>query len=40
MSEAIIVLGLNWLGDVIMSLPAISAACSAGKEVHVVTRPH
>jgi heptosyltransferase-2 len=40
MSEAIIVIGLNWLGDVVMSLPAISAACNAGKEVHVVTRPH
>ncbi len=40
MSEAIIVIGLNWLGDVVMSLPAISAACSTGREVHVVTRPH
>ena len=40
MSEAIIVIGLNWLGDVVMSLPAISAACNAGKEVHIVTRPH
>ena len=40
MSEAIIVIGLNWLGDVVMSLPAISAACSIHKEVHVVTRPH
>ncbi len=40
MSEAIVVIGLNWLGDVVMSLPAISAACKAGKEVHVVTRPH
>lgn len=40
MSEAIIVIGLNWLGDVIMSLPAINAACKAGREVHVVTRPH
>ncbi len=40
MSEAIILIGLNWVGDVIMSLPAISAACQAGKEVHVVTRPH
>lgn len=40
MSEAIIVIGLNWFGDVVMSLPAISAACKAGREVHVVTRPH
>lgn len=40
MSEAIIIIGLNWLGDVIMSLPAISAACSTGREIHVVTRPH
>ena len=40
MSEAIIVIGLNWLGDVIMSLPAINAACKAGREIHVVTRPH
>ncbi len=40
MSEAIIVIGLNWLGDVVMSLPALSAACSTGREIHVVTRPH
>lgn len=40
MSEAIVVIGLNWLGDVVMSIPAISAACKAGREVHIVTRPH
>ena len=40
MSEAVIVIGLNWLGDVVMSLPAISAACSTGREIHIVTRPH
>ena len=34
-----IVIGLNWLGDVIMSLPAIVAAAEVS-EVHVVTRPH
>ncbi len=40
MSEAVIVIGLNWLGDVVMSLPALAAACSTGKEIHIVTRPH
>ncbi len=35
----IIIIGLNWLGDIIMSIPAISAAVAAG-EVHIVTRPH
>ncbi|GAB1352924.1 lipopolysaccharide heptosyltransferase II [Erysipelotrichia bacterium] len=35
----IIVIGLNWLGDIIMSLPALVAASQAG-ETHVVTRPH
>lgn len=40
MSEAIVVIGLNWLGDVVMSLPAISAVCQSGREVHIVTRPH
>ncbi len=35
----IIIIGLNWLGDIIMSIPAISAAAAAG-EVHIVTRPH
>ncbi|OGK08269.1 MAG: lipopolysaccharide heptosyltransferase II [Candidatus Riflebacteria bacterium GWC2_50_8] len=34
-----IFIGLNWLGDIIMSVPAIMAAAAAG-EVHVVTRPH
>ena len=35
----IIVIGLNWLGDIIMSLPALIAA-SQTCETHVVTRPH
>lgn len=35
----IIIIGLNWLGDVIMSLPAI-AAVSRKAETHIVTRPH
>ncbi len=35
----IIFIGLNWLGDIIMSLPALTAAARAG-ETHVVTRPH
>ncbi|HNS10135.1 MAG TPA: lipopolysaccharide heptosyltransferase II [Candidatus Ozemobacteraceae bacterium] len=35
----IIVIGLNWLGDIVMSLPAMIAAAQAG-ETHVVTRPH
>lgn len=32
-------IGLNWLGDIVMSLPAIKAAAEHS-EVHVVTRPH
>ncbi|MFZ5951254.1 MAG: lipopolysaccharide heptosyltransferase II [Candidatus Rifleibacteriota bacterium] len=32
-------IGLNWLGDVIMSLPAMLAAAEK-HEVHVLTRPH
>lgn len=40
MREAVIVIGLNWLGDVVMSIPAISALCKSGREVHIVTRPH
>ncbi|HNW12836.1 MAG TPA: glycosyltransferase family 9 protein, partial [Candidatus Rifleibacterium sp.] len=35
----IIVIGLNWLGDIVMSLPTMIAAAQAG-ETHVVTRPH
>lgn len=34
-----IIIGLNWLGDIIMSLPAIMAAADHG-EIHMVTRPH
>lgn len=34
-----IIIGLNWLGDIIMSLPAIIAA-SNHSEIHIVTRPH
>lgn len=34
-----IILGLNWLGDIIMSLPAIIAAADSG-EIHIVTRAH
>lgn len=34
-----IFIGLNWLGDIIMSVPAIIAA-AASTEVHVVSRPH
>ncbi|MBU1108328.1 MAG: lipopolysaccharide heptosyltransferase II [Candidatus Riflebacteria bacterium] len=34
-----IVIGLNWLGDIIMSTPAIVAAAETS-EIHVVTRPH
>ncbi len=34
-----IIIGLNWLGDIIMSLPAIMAA-AASSEIHIVTRPH
>jgi len=32
-----IFIGLNWLGDIIMSAPAITAVSG---EVHIVTRPH
>ncbi len=32
-------IGLNWLGDIVMSLPALNAAAERS-EVHVVTRPH
>ncbi len=32
-----IFIGLNWLGDIIMSAPAIAAVPD---EVHIVTRPH
>lgn len=32
-----IFIGLNWLGDIIMSAPAITAAPG---EIHIVTRPH
>ena len=40
MSEKkIIIIGVNWLGDVIMTLPALKAACEIGK-VTVITRPH
>lgn len=36
----ILIIGLNWLGDVIMSFPAISsAAVSAGSKIDVLTRP-
>ncbi len=37
----VLVVGLNWMGDVIMSFPAIHQ-CSAGKQtaVHILTRPH
>lgn len=34
-----IIVGLNWLGDIIMSLPAIIAA-TENSEVHILTRPH
>ncbi len=34
-----LIIGLNWLGDIIMSLPAINAAMSLG-EIHIITRPH
>lgn len=32
-------IGLNWLGDIIMSLPAINAAMAIS-EIHIITRPH
>lgn len=35
----ILFIGLNWLGDVVMSLPAMIAAAEK-HEVHVLTRPH
>jgi len=37
----VLIIGLNWVGDIIMSFPAIKkAAQSAGNRVDVVTRPH
>ncbi|GAB4279053.1 MAG: lipopolysaccharide heptosyltransferase II [Candidatus Rifleibacteriota bacterium] len=36
----ILIIGLNWLGDVIMSLPAIFSACSEQNQVHILTRPN
>ncbi len=35
----VLFIGLNWLGDVVMSLPAMLAAAE-NHEVHVLTRPH
>lgn len=35
----VLFIGLNWLGDVVMSLPAISSAANE-HEVHILTRPH
>ncbi len=35
----VLFIGLNWLGDVIMSLPAIASA-TGGHEVHILTRAH
>lgn len=34
-----IFIGLNWLGDIIMSVPAIIAA-AASTEAHILSRPH
>jgi heptosyltransferase-2 len=36
----ILIFGLNWIGDVVMSFPAISHAIENGNEVHILTRPH
>jgi heptosyltransferase-2 len=35
----VLFIGLNWLGDIIMSMPAIMSAAEQ-HEVHVLTRPH
>ena len=35
----ILIIGVNWLGDVIMTLPAIKSACDFG-DVTIITRPH
>jgi heptosyltransferase-2 len=35
----VLFIGLNWLGDVVMSLPAILATAKK-HEVHILTRPH
>jgi heptosyltransferase-2 len=35
----VLIIGLNWLGDVIMSLQAIQAAATL-HSVHILTRPH
>lgn len=35
MSEKILIYGLNWLGDSIMSMPAVTAACRSRPDAHV-----
>ncbi len=35
----VLIIGLNWLGDIVMSLPAV-AAVAKKYDTHVVTRPH
>jgi heptosyltransferase-2 len=35
----VLFIGLNWLGDIIMSLPAMSSA-AGGHDVHILTRSH
>jgi heptosyltransferase-2 len=35
----VLIIGLNWLGDIVMSLPTI-AAVARKYETHVLTRPH
>ncbi len=36
----ILIFGLNWIGDVVMSFPAINMAIENNCEVHILTRPH
>lgn len=41
LKSSVLVLGLNWLGDVVMSFPALQkAARAAGGSIDVLTRPH
>ncbi len=35
-----LVVGPNWVGDTVMALPVLEALAAAGRELHVLARPH
>ncbi len=35
-----LVVGPNWVGDTVMALPVLEALADAGREVHVLAKPH